>query len=301
MHKFAKQMADCLKTKAEGMGIDNINGADLEELKIWSEIIKNIVCYDKDYKVIEAMDKAKEEDEEDEKHFIKMLKEENKDEYKRMREEYGEDEGERRFYNNYRYKRSGRFAPKGRGSYMPRSGRRGYEEPMIPLDYRMNPEDYKNYPSEYWRDMDRLSKGVMYYTESGSEEASDKNTYNSKKMEENSFRDTRGYSDGYDEGQRRGYSEGYEQGSRDGESKGRSQGGRRDGREGRSGQSRRSYMETKEMNKGNTPQEKQEKMKELEKYMGELGSDITEMISDASNEEKTMLKSKLQTLVQKIQ
>lgn len=77
--------------------------------------------------------------------------------------------------------------------------------------------------------------------------------------------------------------------------------GMRDSREGRSGQSRRSYMETKEMHRSNTPEDKQHKMKELEKYMGELSGDITEMIADASNEEKTMLKSKLQTLAQKIQ
>ena len=38
----------------------------------------------------------------------------------------------------------------------------------------------------------------------------------------------------------------------------------------------------------------------LEKYMGELSGDITEMIAGASNEEKTMLKAKLQTLMQKI-
>ena len=75
----------------------------------------------------------------------------------------------------------------------------------------------------------------------------------------------------------------------------------RDYREGRSGERRRSYMETKEMNKGNSPEEKQRKMKELETYAKELAEDVTEMISDASSEEKSMLKAKLQTLVQKIQ
>ena len=73
-----------------------------------------------------------------------------------------------------------------------------------------------------------------------------------------------------------------------------------DTREGRSGMSRRSYMETKEMHKANTPEDKQQKMKELEKYMGELSTDITEMISDASAEEKSLLKTKLQTLAQKV-
>ena len=70
----------------------------------------------------------------------------------------------------------------------------------------------------------------------------------------------------------------------------------RDNREGRSGMSRRGYMEAKEMGK-----EKGEKMKELEKYMKELSEDVTEMIGDASPEEKAMLKSKMQTLLQKIQ
>jgi hypothetical protein len=42
-------------------------------------------------------------------------------------------------------------------------------------------------------------------------------------------------------------------------------------------------------------------MKELEDYMKELSTDVTEMISDASPEEKTMLKNKMQVLMQKIQ
>jgi hypothetical protein len=69
----------------------------------------------------------------------------------------------------------------------------------------------------------------------------------------------------------------------------------RDSREGRSGQVRRSYMESKE-----TGKDKGEKMKELENYMKELSTDVTEMISDASPEEKTMLKQKMQMLMQKI-
>ena len=70
----------------------------------------------------------------------------------------------------------------------------------------------------------------------------------------------------------------------------------RDSREGRSGQMRRGYMEAKE--KG---ADKQQKMKELEDYMKELSSDVTEMIGDASPEEKAMLKNKMQVLIQKIQ
>lgn len=290
--EYGKQMME------EAVGSGNVNLDDAGKIV---DMVKDLSCAEKDALIAKEMRKADEEDEAEEKYIRKMLKEENKDEYKRMREEYGEDEGERRFYDNYRYKSSGRFAPKGRGSYMPRGGRRGYEEPM----YFLPPEVYMNYSPEELRDMDR-DMGRMYYGggssggsggssgQSGSSSMSGGSSGGSGGG--NSGGSSRGYSDGYDEGSRRGYEDGY----RDGESRGRSQGSRRDGREGRSGQSRRSYMETKEMNKGNSPQEKQEKMKELEKYMGELGSDITEMISDASNEEKTMLKSKLQTLVQKI-
>ena len=41
-------------------------------------------------------------------------------------------------------------------------------------------------------------------------------------------------------------------------------------------------------------------MKELEKYMREIGSDIAEVISDASPEEKALMKNKLSTIVTKL-
>lgn len=74
----------------------------------------------------------------------------------------------------------------------------------------------------------------------------------------------------------------------------------RDSKEGKSGMSRRSYMESKELHKANSPQDKDAKMKELEKYMKELSEDVTEMIEGATAEEKTMLKTKLSTLVTKL-
>lgn len=243
MHKFAKQIAECLKSKVEGKGIDNLNLSEVEELKAWSEIIKNIVCYDKDYRIIEAMDKEKKEEEESEKYFLKMLK-----------EEYGmEDEEARRFYRGQpRSKTSGRFMRRG-------DGRRNY----TPYSYMM-PEMYDE-DAEYYRDMDR-SEGRMYYSgDSGS--APTPNSGNGN------------YSGG-----RRGY------------------GKKRfnDGTSTRYEMAKRNYTEAKELHNGNSTEDKQAKMKELEKYMSELGSDITEMISDASNEEKTLLKSKLQVLAQKV-
>lgn len=139
MHKFAKQIMECVKTKVEAIGIDNIEGQHLEELEKWTEIAKNIVCYDKDYSIVEAMKEAENEDN------IRAI-------------EMYEDYPERRYYDNYRYKTSGIFAPKGKGSYMPR---RGYDEPPY---YHMNPEMYREHTPEYYRDMDR-ENGRLYFSE----------------------------------------------------------------------------------------------------------------------------------------
>ena len=69
----------------------------------------------------------------------------------------------------------------------------------------------------------------------------------------------------------------------------------RDRREGRSPMSRKTYMEAKEMHQPKTTQ-----MKELEKYLQELSSDIVEMIQDASPEEKSFLEKKISALATKI-
>lgn len=69
----------------------------------------------------------------------------------------------------------------------------------------------------------------------------------------------------------------------------------RDEREGRSYNSRRMYMEAKDMKKDKATQ-----LRELEKYMQELSQDITEMIGDASPEEKQYLEKKITALASKI-
>lgn len=69
----------------------------------------------------------------------------------------------------------------------------------------------------------------------------------------------------------------------------------RDSREGKSPMSRKMYMESKEMHKDKVTQ-----MKELEKYMQELSHDLTEMIQDASPEEKQLLQQKVAALATKI-
>ena len=134
MHKWAKQIMECVKAKVDGIGIDNFEGQNLDDLKDFTEIAKNIACFDKDYRIVEAMEKS--EDNED---IMRML------------EQY-EDYPDIRYYDHYRYA-NGRFAPKGKGTY-----RRGYEEPPY---YHM-PINYND--PEYMRDMDK-GMGRMYYTE----------------------------------------------------------------------------------------------------------------------------------------
>ena len=65
--------------------------------------------------------------------------------------------------------------------------------------------------------------------------------------------------------------------------------------QGRSENRRRMYMEGKHTN-----QDKAQQMKELEAYVQDLGQDITDMIQDASQEEKQLLQQKISMLASKI-
>lgn len=261
IHCMLEKMAEYGKCMIEeGAGSGSVN---LEDAKKIVEMVGELAEAEYHALIAKEMRKSNEEDEAEEKYIRKMLKDEHKDEYKRYMDEYGED-GERRFYDNYRYKTTGRYAPKGKGSYV---GRRGYEEPPY---YHMMPEDYKEHDPEYWRDMDRRT-GKMYYTDAN--------------MAGNAPTTSTGNS-----GNVRGYSDGYADGMKDGRKSGES----------RYDRARRGYEEKKEMHKGNTPEDKQAKMRELEKYTKELAEDVTEMISDATPEERALLKQKMQVLIQKI-
>lgn len=69
----------------------------------------------------------------------------------------------------------------------------------------------------------------------------------------------------------------------------------RDEKEGRSPIQRKMYIEAKEKH-----QDKATQLKELEKYMNELADDMTEMIADASPEERQFFERKLSQLATKI-
>jgi len=177
-----------------------------------------------------------------------------------------EEEG-RRGYRGQPRSQSGRFMSRGDGrrSNRGRSSRRGYDDMMMYDDM-----DYEE--MERMRDMDR-PYGRMGYSggsSGGSSSGMSSGGSSSSGMSSGSMGS---------QGGSRGYSE-----------------SGRDSREGRSGERRRGYMEAKEQGK-----DKQAKMRELEDYLKELSTDVTEMIEGASPEEKSMLKNKMQVLMQKIQ
>lgn len=209
MHKLAEKMAECLKAKVEAKGIDNIEGQDLVELGMWTDIIKDLVCYDKDKKIIEAMDEA--EESEEAMKYIEMY----------------EDYPERKGYRGQMRDSKGRYMSR-RRSYMPMM--RDYDWDNMQMD----------------RDMDR-EHGKMYYTEPMTMR-----------------NDNQAHS------------------------------------ESRYDRARRGYEETKSMHKDNSAESKQMKMKSLEDYMKSLAEDVTDMVNDMSPEEKTLMKQKMQVLMQKI-
>lgn len=208
MHKLAEKIADCMKAKVEAKGIDNIEGQDLVELGMWTDIIKDLVCYDKDKKIIEAMDEA--EESEEAMKYIEMY----------------EDYPERKGYRGQRRDSRGRYMKR---SYTPNT--------------MMHDDEWEDMQRN--RDVDR-NLGKMYYTDP---------------MEMNN-------------GQSHS--------------------------ESRYDRAKRGYEETKSIHKDNSAESKQMKMKSLEDYMKSLAEDVTEMVNDMSPEEKSLIKQKMQVLMQKI-
>lgn len=154
MHvKRIHEMLECITEKAlneMGKGVESIN---TEEFSMVTDMIKDLCEAEYKAVIVKSMKKADEEEEEYNKELLRALK-----------DEYGE-EGGRRYYDEYRYKTTGRYAPKGKGSYV---GRRGYEEPPY----------YHSYPE---RDMDR-EYGRMYYTEPTATHTSESGYDRAKRM-----------------------------------------------------------------------------------------------------------------------
>ena len=141
-------------------------------------------------------------------------------------------------------------------------GRRGYRGQPRDSRGRYMRRGYQKMMPEYYRDMD-MDDGRMYYTSANASQGS------------------QGGSSGQSSG---------------GSSMGYSDGMMRDSREGRSGQSRKGYVETKEMHKGNSEEDKMAKKRELDKWMSDFSSDVKELVGDMTAEEKTLLKTRLNNL-----
>lgn len=173
------------------------------------------------------------------------------------------DEG-RRGYRGQPRSQSGRFMSRGDGrrSNRGRSSRRGYDDMMMYDDMDWD-------EMERMRDMDRPI-GRMGYSGSGSmggsqgQSGSGSSSMGSGQSNGGSMSNARGYS------------------------------------ESRYDRAKRGYEETKSIHKDNSAESKQMKMKSLEDYTKELASDITDMVQDMSAEEKNLLRTKLQTLAQKV-
>lgn len=181
-------------------------------------------------------------------------------------DEDGENE-EKRFYRG-RSATTGRYVSRGRG------GRRGYDERMGYGEQPPYMDFLERYPREYYRNMD-MNGGKMYYSDgSGTNNGSTGGNSDS----------TRSYNEGYNRG--------YEDGTRNGS------GNRYESRVERS---RRGYHEAQAMNSKESQDGKDKRLSELNKYMDELAEDMKAMIKDMSNEERTMLKTKITKLGNLIQ
>ena len=284
--KMCEKLMDAVTHELD-KGIEHV---DTEEMKEAIDMIKDL--YEAKEKLVKAC------------YYKQIMEAMEESEYGEDYDEEGPlDEG-RMYYRGQPRSQSGRFMSRGDGRRNNRGrgsrGRRNYEE-MYPMTYPMTPEMY-HMPIEEWnwdRDMDREGMGRMYYSEGNRSGSSEGNRGGSSSGNQGSMSGSQGGSysgmsgssggssgGGSSRGYSEGYSDGYSEGSRNNQ---------RSSKEGRSGQSRRSYMESKEMGK-----EKGEKMKNLEEYMRDLGSDLSELIQEASPEEKTMMKSKMSAIMSKI-
>ena len=175
--------------------------------------------------------------------------------------EYGEDYDYMGAYDEHERKGYRGQRRDSRGRYMSNRGRRGYEMPMMMYD-----EDWEE--MERMRDYDR-GAGKMYYSGSGSSGGSSYSGMNSGSND--SSGGNRGYSDGG-----RGNSES------------------------RYDRARRGYGESNAMHKSGSVEDKKKNMESLEHYMKELSEEMAELIESMDASEKTMVRSKLQTLAQKV-
>lgn len=130
MHEMIEKLSEAAECEFS-KGIENVDTCEMDKVVNMMENLSEAMYY---------------------RTLTKAMQESDTEEIMEMFDKYGDDG--KRYYDMWRYK-SGRFAPKGRGT------RRGYDEPPY---YHMNPDMYREHTPEYYRDMDRES-GRLYFSE----------------------------------------------------------------------------------------------------------------------------------------
>ncbi len=243
MHKLAKEMGKWALEKAKSCGFDNVSSQDWDDLKDCMEVVKAAICADKEYREVEEMDEYG-----DMEKFEKMLSMGN----------------ERMGYDQWRYK-SGRFAPKGRGT------RRGYTPYLHMMDDMDDDEDYMDFPG-----IENYRMGYSAERSGNSGNRGGNRGRQSGNSGRNDYNDSYGYSDG------RMMNDG-RSGSKYGKSYDRYD------------DARRHYHEEKDM----------ESMKKMEESFGDILEDFGEIADDTwkdlSPEQKNKQKPKINQMIQKLQ
>lgn len=130
MHEMIEKLSEAAECEFS-KGIENVDTCEMDKVVNMMENLSEAMYY---------------------RTLTKAMQESDTEEIMEMFDKYGDDG--KRYYDMWRYK-SGRFAPKGRGT------RRGYDEPPY---YHMNPDMYREHTPECYRDMDRES-GRLYFSE----------------------------------------------------------------------------------------------------------------------------------------
>lgn len=230
------------------------------------DMIKDLADAEKNARIAKAMQKGEEEEEAEEKYILKEFM-----------DKLGEDDG-RRFYDRWRYK-SGRFAPKGRGT------RRGYTPYLHMMD------DMYEDDEPYWPEMMNYRMGYSSGRGGNSGSGGRGGSYGMNRGGQGGNSGRSGYDgDDYDGGY--GYSDGRQGGS---------------GRDGRSGGSRygQSYDRYSDARRHYHDEKDMESMKKMEESFGDILEDFGEIADDTwkdlSPEQKNKQKPKINQMIQKLQ
>ena len=253
IHNAIEKIAEDLSCDAD-KGVENM---DAEMAEKQAEMLEKLCTAEYYARIAKAMESQEKEDEEESKYMMKRLK-----------EEYGEDEGERMYrmgYNNRRYA-NGRYAPKGRGMRM------GYMPAAINMPYM--DEDY--YMSEYLKHPDYMDNARMRMGYDGGSRGGNMSTDGNRGGSYSDGGNRIGNNGNY------GYSDGRGESSRYGRSYDNYRA------------NRRHYTETKN-------EESKHRMKEnIEEIFDDMADMTTEIVRDLTPEEKQKYKKKLETIMQKM-